>query len=164
MGTMTSQITSLTIAYSTVIQAQIKENINAARHWPWCGESTGTGEFPAQMASNAENVSIWWRHHAVDYRILNLLWHKPHVSTSVIPLINSSPPGQNGHNFADDIFRCVLLNENVWISITFPLNSVPKGSINNIPALVQIMAWRRIDDKPFSEPMLTRFTDAYMRR
>ena len=26
--------------------------------------SPGTGEFPAQMASNAENVSIWWRHHA----------------------------------------------------------------------------------------------------
>ena len=25
--------------------------------------SPGTGEFPAQMASNAENVSIWWRHH-----------------------------------------------------------------------------------------------------
>ena len=29
------------------------------------GNSTGTGEFPAQMASNAENVSIWWRHHAI---------------------------------------------------------------------------------------------------
>ena len=28
------------------------------------GKSPGTGEFPAQMASNAENVSIWWRHHA----------------------------------------------------------------------------------------------------
>ena len=27
------------------------------------GKSPGTGEFPAQMASNAENVSIWWRHH-----------------------------------------------------------------------------------------------------
>ena len=27
------------------------------------GNSLGTGEFPAQMASNAENVSIWWRHH-----------------------------------------------------------------------------------------------------
>ena len=27
------------------------------------GNSTGTGEFPAQMASNAENVSLWWRHH-----------------------------------------------------------------------------------------------------
>ena len=45
------------------IQTQIKENIKARRHWPLCGEFTGTGEFPAQMASNAENVSIWWRHH-----------------------------------------------------------------------------------------------------
>ena len=46
------------------IQAHIKENIKAPRHWPLCGEFTGTGEFPAQMASYAENVSIWWRHHA----------------------------------------------------------------------------------------------------
>ena len=46
------------------IQAQIKENIKAPRHWPLCGEFTGTGEFPAQRASNAENVTIWWRHHA----------------------------------------------------------------------------------------------------
>ena len=29
------------------------------------GNSPGTGEFPAQMASNAENVSIWWRHHGL---------------------------------------------------------------------------------------------------
>ena len=27
------------------------------------GNSPVTGEFPAQMATNAENVSIWWRHH-----------------------------------------------------------------------------------------------------
>ena len=45
------------------IQAYIKENIKAPRHWPLCGEFTGTGEFPAQRASNAENASIWWRHH-----------------------------------------------------------------------------------------------------
>ena len=45
------------------IRAQIKENIKAPRHWPLCGEFTGTGEFPAQRASNAENASIWWRHH-----------------------------------------------------------------------------------------------------
>ena len=43
------------------IQAQMKENIKAPRHWPLCGEFTG--ELPAQRASNAENVSIWWRHH-----------------------------------------------------------------------------------------------------
>ena len=46
------------------IQAEIKENIKAPRNWPLCEEFTGTGEFPAQMTSNAENVSIWWRHHA----------------------------------------------------------------------------------------------------
>ena len=45
------------------IQAQIKENIKALRHWPLCGEFTGAGEFPAQRASSVENVSIWWRHH-----------------------------------------------------------------------------------------------------
>ena len=33
----------------------------------WEGNSPVTGEFPAQMASNAENVSIWWRHHVLGY-------------------------------------------------------------------------------------------------
>ena len=33
------------------------------------GNSTGTGEFPAQIASNAENVSIWWRHHVIVWHI-----------------------------------------------------------------------------------------------
>ena len=45
------------------IQVQIKENIKASRHWPLCGEFTGDRWIPAQMASNAENISIWWRHH-----------------------------------------------------------------------------------------------------
>ena len=63
MGTMTSQITSLTSVYSTAYRAQIKENLKAPRHWPLSGNSPVTGEFPAQMASNAENVYTWWRHH-----------------------------------------------------------------------------------------------------
>ena len=57
MDAMASQISSLTIVYSTVDWAQTKENIKAPRHWPLCGEFTG--EFPAQFASNAKNVSIW---------------------------------------------------------------------------------------------------------
>ena len=40
------------------IQAQIKENTKAPRHWPCAGNSPVPGEFPAQMASNAENASI----------------------------------------------------------------------------------------------------------
>ena len=41
MMAMVSQITSLAIVYSTFIQAQVKENIKAPRHWPLCGEFTG---------------------------------------------------------------------------------------------------------------------------
>ena len=60
----------------------------------------------------------------------------------------------NEHHFADDIFNCIFLNENVWIPIKISLKFVPKGLINNIPAMVQIMAWRRPGDKPLSEPMM----------
>ena len=37
------------------------------------GNSPGTGEFPAQMASNAENASIWWRYHALDITFVGIL-------------------------------------------------------------------------------------------
>ena len=67
---------------------------------------------------------------------------------------NSLRPRQNRRHFADDVFKCNFLNENVWISIEISLKFVPKGPINNIPALVRIMAWRRSGDKPLSEPIM----------
>ena len=70
-----------------------------------------------------------------------------------IIFINTLRPRQNGRHFADDIFKCIFLNENVSISIKISLKFVPKGPVNNIPALVQIMAWRRPGDKPLSEPV-----------
>ena len=63
-------------------------------------------------------------------------------------------PRQNGRHFADDTFKRIFVNENVRISIKISMQFVPKGPINNILALVQIMAWRRPGDKPLSEPML----------
>ena len=71
-------------------------------------------------------------------------------------LVNSLRPRQHGRHFADDIFKCIFLNEDVWIPIPIKisLKFVPKGPINNIAALVQIMAWRRPGDKPLSEPMM----------
>ena len=72
-------------------------------------------------------------------------------------------PRQNGRHFADDIFNCIFLNEDVWIPIKISLKFVPNDSINNIPALIQIKAWRPTGDKPLSEPMMTQFNDAYMR-
>ena len=47
--------------------------------------------------------------------------------------------------------------------IKISLKCVPRVLIDNNPALVYIMTWRRIGDKPFSEPMLIYFTDVYMR-
>ena len=41
------------------------------------GNSPGTGEFPAQMASYAENVSIWWRH-----QLCGPLWSQPKTDTT----------------------------------------------------------------------------------
>ena len=63
-------------------------------------------------------------------------------------------PRQDGHHFEDDNVRCIFLYEDIWISINISLKCIPKGQINNIPALVQIMAWRRPGDKPLSEPMM----------
>ena len=55
--------------------------------------------------------------------------------------VNSLRPRQNRRHFADNDFKCNFLSENVWIPIKISLKFVPKGPINNIPALVQIMAW-----------------------
>ena len=64
MGTIASQITSLTIVYSTVYSDADPTKTSKLRITGLCvGKSTGTGEFPAQMVSNSENVSIWLRHH-----------------------------------------------------------------------------------------------------
>ena len=70
------------------------------------------------------------------------------------PSFNSLRPRPNRRYFADDIFKRIFENENEWISPRISLKFVPKVRINNIPALVQIMAWRRPGDKPLSEPMM----------
>ena len=72
--------------------------------------------------------------------------------------LNTLRPRQNGRHFADDIFKCISLNENVWIPIKISMKFVSKGLINNSPALVQIMAWRRPGDKPLSDPMMVSLT------
>ena len=77
--------------------------------------------------------------------------------------IKEYPLGKNGRHFADGMFKRILLNANIWISNEISLNYVPWGMIDNMSVLVQIMAWRRPGDKPFSESMQTQFTDAYMR-
>ena len=72
--------------------------------------------------------------------------------------VNTLRSKQNGQHFPDDIFKCIFLNENVWILIKISFNFVPKGPINNIPALVQVMAWCRPGAKPLSKPLMVRLS------
>ena len=85
------------------------------------------------------------------------------ILTNIVAYFNVWKVAQNGCHFADDNFRCIFANENVCILIKISPKFVPKGPIDNNPALVKIMAWHRICDMPLPGPMLTRFTDPYMR-
>ena len=53
-----------------------------------------------------------------------------------VNVFNSCPPGQDGHHFTDDIFKCIFVNEKLYILIKISLKFVPKGPIDNNPALV----------------------------
>ena len=77
-------------------------------------------------------------------------------STTQCLFVNTLRPRKNGRHFPDDTFKWIFLVENVWISINISLKFVPRGPINNIPTLVQVMAWRRPGDKPLSGPMMVR--------
>ena len=123
----------------------------------------------------------WMSMHPIKQVLLNWIWKIVHkilinkhvdtthcilhilLSTDLTPTeysglntrsFNTVKPRPNGPHLPGDIFKCIFLNENVSISITFSLKFIPKGAINNIPALVNIMAWRRPCDKPLSEPMV----------
>ena len=67
---------------------------------------------------------------------------------------NSLRPKQNGRHFPDGILKWIFLNEHIWISIYISVKFVSTGPTNSIPALVQIMVWRRPVVKPLSEPLI----------
>ena len=81
------------------------------------------------------------------FTLLNL------VQLMVYLMVNTLSPRQNGRRFADT-FKRIFLNENVRISPKISLKFVLKVPVNNIPSLVQIMAWRRPGYKPLYEPMM----------
>ena len=90
----------------------------------------------------------WWGTPISIGRKSNLGW--------VTMVVNTLRLRQDGRRFPDDTLKRIFLNENVIILIKISLKFVPYGPINNIPALVQIMAWCRSGDKPLSEPMTGR--------
>ena len=69
----------------------------------------------------------------VDHNNLHI---NPFLIESSNELLTHLPPGQNYRHFADDIFRCIFVNENFCILIEISLKCVTDGPIDNNPALV----------------------------
>ena len=103
------------------------------RHWPWLANGTFQAEASSTLPAGHS-------------------FHPCKYGSNMH--FNILRPRQNARHIPDDIFKCIFLKENVTLSIEISLKFVHKGPINNIPALVQIMAWRRPGDMPLSEPML----------
>ena len=113
------------------------------------GNSTGTGEFPAQMASSAENVSIWWRHHNAETQWL--------INVPVICVITSLgiglSPGRCQPYFIGPweilmwFYKCnfqsCLLISIFKSSYDNVLRWMPHDLTDDKSTLVQVMAWCR---------------------
>ena len=94
MGVIASQITSLTIVYSVVYSGADQRKQQSSASLAFVRGFTVTGEFPAQMAGNAENVSIWWRHHEGSMLwsdlpdILKILAHSVYSKAGIVSPLN----------------------------------------------------------------------------
>ena len=94
-----------------------------------------------------QNISFPWSFFS--FRCYTSIQHR---RTQQCKLTNTLRPRQNGRHFADGIIKCIYVNENHCILLRFS----PKF-IDNMPALVQVMAWCQIGNNPVPEPMMTFF-------
>ena len=109
------------------------------RHWPLCGEFTGTGEIPAQRASYAENVSIWWRHRVIKYTYHEIKQVPPNylkiqpaianyasvwkeaslvVVLDIINGLSARLPSTYGGEITEDSFTGNFVNK-IWLIVIF---------------------------------------------
>ena len=183
MDAIASQITSLTIVYSNVysdadqrkhqssvslafVRVIHRWPVNSPHKWPVMRKMFPFDDIAMQGREEHPHFtyqlpSYWWLSIVMSHSIIGIDMVLPERSSlsrlssnNIIFCFNILRPRQNGRCFPDDIFKCIFLNENRWISIKISLKFVPEGPINNIPALFQIMAWRRPGDRPLSKPMV----------
>ena len=152
IGPLGTNFSEILIEILTFSFKKMRFKVSSAKWRPFClglNVLIPWSRSPLKMAIFFQFVCIP-QNFEIFYGSLDQVWGV----TLLLLLFNSLRPRGNRRHFADDIFKCIFLNENVWSSIKISLKFVPKGPINNIPALVQIMAWRRPGDKPLSEPMM----------
>ena len=129
----------------------------------WDGPHDPIYEWCNSSSPSAAYIRQWIRSTMVQI----MAWHRKIPSAKWQPFcpggrwLNTLRPRQNGRCFEDDTFKRIFLNENIIISIKISLKLVPMVRINNIPALVQIMAWRQPGDKPLSGPTRTTRMPAF---
>ena len=104
--------------------------------------------FIAVAHKGAQNRWKWGRSHISS----NIFWGD-HLNNAFIFEAET-----NGSHFPDNVFKWIFLNEHVWIFIKISLKFCSQGPINNIPTMIQIMAWHRPVAKPLSEPMMVSLT------
>ena len=92
-------------------------------------------------------LAIWYIHH---YRVIPAQSFQLWITVLTHLLLDKMAT-----ILANDIFKCIFLNENIKFFIQISLKFVPQDPIDNKPALVQVMAWRRTGDTPIT------WTDAW---
>ena len=119
MSAMVSQITSLTIVYSTVYSGADQRKKTKLCVTGLCkGNTPVTGEFPAQRAINAKNVPIWWHHYEL------CLWDS-YNSACII-----SPKCIANYSIYLIYRRCGISTVNGLLNICFALNILQSSPTN----------------------------------
>ena len=159
MSVMASQITSLMISFDDVIMWNVGWNCLAC---VLCTHRWSKNVFQFVFYSMVEKIA-----HRVIVPSIHDLWYD--LSKIFIwlydlfrwlciwtaTLLTHLPLDKMAAILADDIFKCIFLNENDRIAIQISLKFAPDSPIdNNPPLIILIMAWLRIGNKPLSEPMM----------
>ena len=164
MSAMASQITSLTIVYTTVYSRKTSKlcvtDFGRGIHW-WPVNYLHKGPVTRKIVplDDVINKDMLLRTYPIHLIILlqpGLIICADSRRQALCPeyQFNTLRARQSGRHIPDDILKCIFLNKNVWILIKISLKFVPKGRMNNIPVLGQITAWRRPGDKQLSEPKM----------
>ena len=156
MTMVASQITSLTVVYSTVYsdadQRKHQSSVSLAfvrgiHRYRWIPRTKGQLRGKCFHLMTSSWTKTCRKYYAEKASMLWMLWQRDCFFITL-------RQRQNGCHFPDYIFKGIFFNENALISNKLSLKFVPKGSVNNIPALAQIMAWCQSDDNPLFDPMM----------
>ena len=139
MGSVAFQITSLTIVYSSIYSGADKKKHQSSASLAFAGNSPFSGEFPVQMASNAENVSIWWRHHVADPLVSGDAY-KPLNWTNACQLKRNSVPLKWKYIFLFRNINWKYPMHFVWVAMCYVVQSslVKWSAESRVPSNVYV--------------------------